>query len=1495
MDTFDPLVVKPEKPTVYDPLAIKINQAAIQKSISGMNRTVPLYSKLTGKPVEEVASMYDVDGGASINASAQVMARDSVNISVKQTIDSAATNKEDPDKVLLEIAESFAQVPAWNSIVDPVQMATVLASNSPLAKKTALDKLKKVSIANDVASKALENMSGTANFATGLVSALTPVYSLFSANAKADLSKRANDLMQSNLSEENFAKQFNDLIVEAGDTFDWTRDGNRQMAQEWLSSFTTYNTDGSASWDKALAIVDITLMSPAQIGKVGFGAFKAGQSVAKSGLDIAGLGGTFFKDTKWVQEQLARTVTIDDPTNAPLNVIANTSPSISRTSFAVPNTTSWVSHLAAKEFEETDELSRVLKADIGPSAIEGETFDAYKASYLADKRAIGTKQVVDIDLGMDELGNIYYAEMQGTKSGKPFANKASAEAYSKATNGDEVFEDPTGGFFVIKRANVPLVSGEGNLIEKLKLYSSTNPEELGAGFFAKFGSPMAQTTDRAMGQLVQMAGATKVQQKLASDTIGRVTKSMGKKDINNVAGIFTDMQNGAAYFKGKSYTLTEFEAEYFSKYGKKATDSQKLLYLTTQNMYDNAWKLDADIVFKEEVVKGTLVLKNTGEEFTARKTSLDNVADDDIIWNADINKGVRKSDLPANIELFQPAQGTSVTIKGAEYDLIATTKPNTRRIAHSDVLPRNPGGPRRYIPNEIKFYIKQDDVTILANGKPKAASPNTFMGVRLPAEANAAVQQLNNITSAIKPYLDKMPSKTSKQDLIKALKGMNANSALDSIIASNNAWNHGIGTLDDFLEFAADNGFDIRKEVGYVTDGTPLNVSLGDSFGRFENYGDLFRTANVSKSARRPTPLIGYGGHENLVQSPIETIKQGLMSSIAKRHESQYLASSVNGLIKTTLEKIAQLPSISKIELPEALLKGKTLRGQLAALKKEILNGADPIGAKLLLEAEKIEFRLGSGNFDLASSWTRSTLADFFYGTNTKLGKKLSGAMNMWSTDFSTFARGVAFDTKLGLFAYDQFLVQASGVVNILAIADSKAAFAGAAMYPFIRAALHNGNEKILAETAKRIAPIAGITADEFIELVSILKKSGRTMAGLSAAELGQSSASAVREAGRVFYNEGELVNTITANAVAYLELKKLYPAISPTSKKGLEWIATRQNKLGTGMATVNKSFGQDLPMVQFLTYNFRMAEVMLSGSFGGASRSILTNAEKTKLAVTHLAMYGMSSVPFAGKLMDKIDREYGIPVNDEVYNAFRRGLLDMTLSQILGADTDMASRLAWGEGITNTIYDLMGATVLGAATGPSGAIGTEIISDASNVFTSAITDTTNFLSALKTGEFKGDYTLTMSDLYTLARNIKTVDLTTKIYYATNFGIVFSKNSTNVVSETDMNEAIAIAFGIPLAKLTESYALSTAMYENSKSEKDLAKRVEQLYLRANVLYNSGDIEGAKQLRKEGLVMTSTLDLAARNRVLGQLKPNLFSDLDKTLLKAAQNNISVRNN
>ena len=1394
-------------------------------------------------------------------------------------------NAMPPEEAAVALSEAFVQVPMFSASIDPAMVAFVMSSDNDLAKASVFNKLKKMDVAYNIASRKLEETNKDwwigFDWATNILGSITPIYSLDSANKKAELQNRFVQLLESDISEEEFGTQFTEILNEAGDLWDWTSEGNRVSLEAFLQSASEGGEGLSSGLDKAFAAIDIlslantgTLKATTALGS----GIKAGSLSA--GTDIARLAGIVRRDEKLVQQILETTAIKDDPVHSAAILGNHTFPSIASTNVVKPRWNTVTGSAAVRAYEEADALFNVVRRTAGPEAIDEVQFNSWKEEYLASRKEQGAGQIIDNDVRIDEMENILYQEVFGTKGGKAFNTAANAQKLANQIDG-KVIPAEDGGFLVLKEENVPLTLDDGNTVEGLRLFKSSNTDELGSGFWANWGSPLAQTTNDMQALIVQVEATTARIQKLARTDLERLVRTMTPKEQRAVDDIFDDLQNGPDSFRRTAYTLEEFDKKFYDKYSRSPSDTEKAYYLKVQSLNDLDWRIKADFKFKDEVSKGTVVLQNLGEELNVRPASATDIRANELVWDADA-KALVAADKIGDKQVYGVAADSLWTAPdGSRVLHVITSRPKTRRILPEDVMPYNPGGPRKYS-DRIGFYVKQERQVDIAGGAKITEAPRTFMGVRTEAEAAEASRQINNVVSVIRENLKGLKKGASTQELNQFLRGLTTNRAIKNAIEKNSDWNINIQTLDDLVDFADSMNLDLREMVDWAADGTPLMSTRNDyvpGIDRNMTYGETFRAVGMTKGGRRDKPLIGFGGTPNRVINAVETINRSAMSSLAKKSEASYVAASVNGLIRSAIENNVLLRPAQQE------LAGLTLRGKLNRLS-DMIDTKTLAGKKLKLERDKIEFRLNQRS-ELDSAWYafKDRLAESLYG---KGFKGTAGVVDRWSSNPATVMRGWLFDAYLGLGAWDQYYVQASQFVNVSAVADIDVAMKAGSLYSVTRTLISNGNENVIRAFGDKLGPIYGMSTDQFVEMHKMLMESGRTILDLSIAELGSDAGVEVldkfRDKARFFFKEGELVSAITAHNVAYMELIKKFPDIVPNSQAGRRWIARRQNVLRQAMTFANRNPLQTLPMVQFLTYPWRVSEALFSGSFGGASRKVLTGKEKAKLAGVSTVVYGMTAVPFAGYVGDRIYQKYGEQVNPEVYEAMRYGMLDVILSEMTGAETALSTRLAWGEGVTQTVFNMAEANIIEALAGPSG----QFTAD-------AFGNLKNLMYSLRHGVGTGEYAPARTDLNLLMKQVKTWNLVDQMYWGFTVGQYYNRSGTKLVAPIDTYETIALGLGIPLDKLVENYGLQTRMMSDRGYEKRTADRLNRMAVAAEKAAREGDEELATEYRRFIVTtLNSFTDIGQRERIFTLIKPNWFPELDQTWMYAIDRELNTRN-
>lgn len=1499
MAEFNPLKKdeKPEVAPVFNPLGVKrdTGKFSFAATQSGQERSDTLLAETANMTPDDVSRSRRDGTLTTVQQAALGNADKAQSVNAQTIIEESAVNNIPAEEAALRLTEEFNKVPFFQGLVDPAVTAFVLSSGNEASKRSVFKRLSKLEILYSVANQKLEVATDPwwrdFDFASTLISSVTPIYSTISANKRSELNARLNGLLDAEISEEEFAKQAADILDEAGDIYDYFGGKNRVNLEVFLSSVSEGPFGNTAKLDKAFGLVDIALLGTPSTLKAATAIGRAGVAgVTSAGVDIARLAGIVRRDPVLVKRILQTTAIKDDPTHSAAILANHTATSLATPNITRPRFQTAYSNTAVRDFEDADALFNVVRSIRGPEMVDEAAFKTVQDEILKAKTANGHRQVIDRSVDIDEFENIVYSEVYGTRSGGEFASKANATVLANKVDG-LVAKTENGGFVVIKEENVslidPLKTGKGdNTIDGLVLFKTTDTDELGEGFWAKWGSPLAQTSDLNQALIVQNEATTAILSRQVESEIRPLVRTMKPSEIRNVNDMFEDLQNGVHSVRTQAWTVADFKSQYFQKFSKAPSDEEVAYYLKVQNFNDIDWRLKADIKFKDEVAKGTIVLRNLPDELNVRPASVDSVPDKDLIFDIDSNALIPKTSLQADSQVFSVASELAYkTPSGELVQYMTTRSPLTRRIQPEDVFSYNPGGPRRYWEQEAKFYLKQEREITLAGGRTAAETPITMMGVRTQEQALATKAQFDAIADAVDKSIGRVLSKNASVDDVNAwLKANPTNQNILTAIRNNSAFNVNISTIDDLVRFSEDTGVNLRKSIDWAGDGTPLTAGRNDYIPGVDTgmtYGASFRSVGLTKGARKNSPLLGYGGTELRRVPASDSIRKSVLSSVAKKSEAAYVASAVNGLIKGAIENKALLQDA------KSSLSGLTLRGKLARLK-DLIDTSTVQGRKLALERDKIEFRVNQRS-PLDSAWDsfRFGVAESLYKKDgSKFRNWASDKFNQWSTSPVTAMRGWVFDAYLGMFAWDQLYVQSMQMVNVIGVADTGSAVVSAASYPINRFLLSNGDPNVIKAVADQVAPIMGLTSDQYVEMIQLLRGSGRTILDVSIAELGENASSSligsIREKGRFFFKEGELVSIIGAHQTAYMELVKQFPNIRPASQEGLRWIARRQNVLRQAMTFANRSPGQNLPFLQFLTYSWRMTEAMFAGSLGGG-RTVLTAKEKLKLGTLHLAVFGTAAVPFAGYVADRIDQKYGIPIDNDTYNMLRWGMLDVALTEALGVETAFSSRVGIGEGITSTILNLMDGSIIEALAGPSGQ------------FTgSTVSSTLNLIKDVRSGVGTGDYSVLKLDVSLLSRNIRSWGMAEQTYFAMMLGQYYNRTGTKVTGDVSTQEAVAIALGIPLKKFVEANSLTKTMFADKNYETKVVKRLNQLSVEAEKQTRLGDTETANSLRREIVTILNVHTGEQRERIFSGMAPEFFSQLDQTLLYAWRKELNTRN-
>jgi len=1379
----------------FNPLLEEGDLVTPSRTEKQKDRSANLYSSFSTRSPAEIRGIINAGTEWRLEEEAQTVITENNRVAVEGAVSDRVT-----DETLAEMYLNVSQTPVYDRITDPSLTATLLTSGDVMLKEYARRSIERTIILVDSIESSMSKASER-DFATDLawtdsVLSQLPFLSSFQAKKRNELAQEImSHISNPAITNEEYGTLVAESLKTAADQGLLT-DENRFFIQDLVAII----SEGDEAYQSqfALALLDVVVLDASLAvrgGKVVKTIGKAGWILgADLSLDVARVAGKVKRQEKLVDSILADARLSDTPETSAVTLGDHTEslsvPSVNRSEYL-----SAPAQEAKRDFENNNTaFNELISINFGQALDEG-IVEGLRAQFIdIRKRASaesGTRQFIDFDVSVDGLGNVFFQEVIGTSTGKYFKSLAQAKVRAKALGG-EVRQVADGQFAVLRSKAAPLntkIEDVGDL-EDLFFFKATDDQELGLGFWAKFGSPLVQTTDRLNAILKQGEAARSTVKTTVLRNHNKLLKSLKKVEVREVGAIFDSMLNGrlAKVTDKTDMTVEQFNTEFFRLHRKNPNTSQQAFFVQTQELNKLDYFLRADPLFKQATDAKETMLYIGDDAFRAVKT--ETIPADRLVYDIDKKKLVQPSEVPDGAPIYQARTEVFRGLGGESVEYAFARTPTTRRVYHTDVLNYNPGGHREYLKNSIKFYLKQTVETALSGTGTVKTKPRTFMGVRTEQEAKEVVRQWDNIVDALAVRVGETSTDEAFLRGATALKG---DSALDALVLSNNAWNRNIQSFSDLLDFSKDAGMKLNRKVDFAADGKPLSQDpkgFLSGINPDEDVAISFRNSRNGK--RQDSALLGYGGDVNPTLDPLDSLERGFSSSVAIRSEMEYSLAAINGLIKQAMEK--------KVLLNPSEIKGLPITAKLKGMK---IDDSTEVGKKLALEQKRVEFRLRKKSA-FAKAWDQKVaeLGDFFYGKDFKWTAKQVDKM---SADPISALRGYVFDSKLGLFAPGQYFVQASQVVNIAGLGDGISGFIGTAAYAPTRFALLNGNPTVIREIAERIAPIMGLTPDQYVEMVGLLKSSGRDIVGISVAELGDAAAGAspalrgLREKGRFFFNEGELVARISAHNTAYLEFTKKFPGKPALSQEGRRWIAHRQDVLTQAMTHASRGVGQDLPGLQFLTFSWRMSEALFAGTIkqatGGkvakGAKSVLTGKEKLKLTSTLLATFGLAGLPIGGVGFDVIEDNYGTVVPDSLHTAVRYGLLDVAISSLIQSDTAFSSRVAWGEGLFDVFMNLSSGNFAEVAGGPS----YDLVKDGLTV-----------VAGLARGLTSGNVDLAKVSFKDMARMTTTGNRVFDAYTAWTVGEYVSRKGSVVSDSLTKGDAVARAFGIPIKELEAVWA-----------------------------------------------------------------------------------------
>jgi len=1445
------------------------------------NREKVLYPVLTGLPKEEVEPAVESGLTGEIAQAADAASKQTEFDRIGEKVAEGFAEGKPYEQTLEELDSYIKSDPMMAVVISPATVNALRQSKNPIVRQAAQRKLANTAIALELIQEKQEEAASEGfltnfDFVDAFVSDL-PLLSFSNLSNRKAWADQFATLMESSEDPAYIKDQMKSLLDQAADQGLFT-----QSNRFYLGDFLDILSEGRYSTSAMLQGTFATLDAAFAIAIL---------ADAAKLLSVTGRGEGAIKET------LEDAVKMDDP------IAGHSTPSNFEESLVTPRGARPEPRTAEEanavldlnlEFKMSDELLKIRAAS--GQAIEPDAWEAFKAEKIADVKAkaeaAGVRRYIDADLQMDVFENIQLVERYGTIKGRNFSSPIAAQKFAESLGGADVVEVAPKQWIVEKRSNVP--TGEfykgksvNEIASELRLYSPTEPRAMGTGLMAKyFYSPLSQT-DSTRNALLKQGEAARAKALEDLDKLYLpVVKAAGNEGVQAVGRVIQDVRDGSRAHLRHDLSVPQFRNAFKELNKRMPTEAEEQLYVMTIQRNIDDYLLKADTLLKHSVNKGIEMFIVGDLEMQGVKASRGSVGEGRVIWDVDQNKYVTMAELGEQkqiIRLVEPEE-----FDGKLHDVIATNTPKTRALKHTDVLGYNPGGSRLYLPNQVNHILKQDRVVTMADGTERPAAPITIMVGKTEKEIAKAQADLEEVISAVhaavppttglrkitssagdtttkpikkwgsKPTEDTKANKTwqsvigdsvTAEDYFEAVLAKQADVELNNAIAKASGWNPNVHSVKTLVEYFKEAGLDLRKAISRVEDGQPI-IKGDDLVGDFSFRDALASPGTLRKgNVRRDKVLMGYGGKDLETLPPMEAIQRSYMSGVARMTDVAYEASAINGLLRRLImPRAGETYLLSPKHLEE--MRWLPLRQKLKYLEGKIPQGTK-LGQQLEMERQKILWRLEKRNFlDAYVQQQRDALSRAIYDKDWKAA---SAKVDSWSAEPVAAIRGITFDVMMGLGNWVQFIVQGSHVINILGVADRGNGLKALATMPVVRWLVRNGHQNVTEAMATRMAKVLNIEPKQFSDMVRLFQESGRNSVSASLADLGEDASGRfrlkkIREAGRVFYNEGERVSRITAHMTASLEyIAKAGPQADLMSVQAKRWIANREDALTFAMTSQSRTSIEQLPMAQFMSYTMRMFEFLTSGlvsdfkniKAGGKwteEFGPLSLKHKTKLFLTQLAFYGAAAVPGANYLLDNWDAETGVLQNNPMPDYARKGVVDGLVGYMLGVETELGRRLAWGEGLWTLFQDVGEESIGELALGPSYNVAKDVVTSTSRLARNVANQQTDLL---------------LSDLMTVARTITSINTGYNAYLAFGFGEYWTKTHQLVSSEIDPYEAAAIAFGIPVEDVNKVWRARKQISARSKDYRDMAKIPSEIHRQLAFEYehNGFNTERAYALRK----------------------------------------------
>lgn len=866
----------------------------------------------------------------------------------------------------------------------------------------------------------------------------------------------------------------------------------------------------------------------------------------------------------------------------------------------------------------------------------------------------------------------------GTPQGLGFKTEAGARRSMNKLGYDqaEIFQDEAGQWFGRIRQNLteqgfysnPLAVKVDNIAWKLLSSSNVSDENL-AGMARLAGNKKAAVLEQVVKPLAQ-----------------RITKPKGKSRILVEQIVAKGMNDQKWYTDDELNMLTQ------RVFKRDMTAIERDAYNAYRELNDVEWALRNDEVYKSKVVAG---YESVQFETALGKIDLQDARIDENLDNIpqqrmyDVDNGVHyTTERPMTAGELALKKGQNyVIVKLREAQKLADNTYVQTFLVRRNSLSRRPlertqigyvpGGHRMY---QGDHFVKQAQRAFQPDtGKELLLAPKTFVvGTRQEAKAWAAGMEAARVA-------------------FKESKGLITADEIDAIFDKYKGFfPDGEQFLDHIKtgKISQDEAFEAvfdRELPATYRDVDPNAIAFAPDEPGYNGW--LATTGRMYTGKKAEEALVDYMGNKAPTLDPFRTADRAL--------------SNVANILSFSDYKISSAERWSRaFKKYTDYAKRDDLTSDLAILRDAQFRPDTPNNIRMAGEAQRdiIKRNIGwKSESDLIGEQTSRRIAEFVFGNEPgTLRAKTERIVTDWWTETNPIValRSAAFDMKLGLLNVAQITLQATTSLAATALSPKFGA-QGFMVFPVLRTFLFNGNEAILDHLVKSggMKALGYTDAESFKAMMKTAKQSGFFNIG-NTHELiragGTSTAMSsfgnliddVRQTGRVFFHEAEIMNRSVAWNIAWQETKAALPDAAMNSPEFLRRVSLEADRYSFFMTKESEAWWQrgllSIP-TQFFGYQARMLEAMFGKSF--------TTEQKIRLIAQQSLMYGTAGVPFLPFITDYIKEKNGEPVDiNTFWGVADRGLLDFAMANITGADVAYGARIGTGGWLTDTIKDMFNA-----------------------------------------------------------------------------------------------------------------------------------------------------------------------------------------------------------